>query len=118
VAVVDVDLGADNALFIRGDGAGLRWDRGQPLSCVGPRTWAWSPATSGDKLEFQLLLNDEVWARGDKVLLEPGKTIEITPDFEWPEIPKTSPHTQPTGGRPVCHIEDSRSGGLSTAPSA
>ena len=90
VAVVNLDLGEQNAVFIRGHGGGLRWDKGQPLSCVGPRHWAWSPGALDGKLEFQLLLNDEVWARGDKVVLEPGWSIEVTPDFEWPEIPKTS----------------------------
>ena len=87
--VVDLELGTNDAVFIRGKGGGLSWDRGQPLTCVGSGTWAWSPR-SADKLEFQLLLNDEVWARGEKVILEPGRTIEITPDFEWPEIPRTA----------------------------
>jgi hypothetical protein len=91
VVAFDLDIGSTNAVFIRGNGAGLRWDKGEPLARVGPRTWVWSAGRSQDRVEFQLLLNDEIWARGETQILEPGSIIEVTPDFEWPEIPKISP---------------------------
>jgi hypothetical protein len=90
VIVADLELGTHDTVFIRGAGGGLRWDKGQPLVCTGPKTWVWSPASAEEKLEFQLLLNDEVWARGEPVVLEAGASMEITPDFEWPDIPKTA----------------------------
>ena len=92
VTVVNLELGAHDKVFIRGEGAGLRWDQGQPLKCAGPGTWIWSPAaaSAAEKLEFQLLLNDEVWARGGPVVVEAGGSVEVTPDFEWPDIPKTT----------------------------
>ena len=91
VVAVDLELGANNAVFIRGKGCGLRWDRGQPLTCLGPRRWVWSAGPSEEGVEFGLLLNDQVWARGDKIVLDPGRSIEITPDFEWPEMPRVAP---------------------------
>jgi hypothetical protein len=91
VLAVDVDLGSNNAVFIRGRGAGLRWDKGQQLACVGPRIWVFSAEASGERVEFQLLLNDEVWARGETRLLDVGGIVEVTPDFEWPEIPRICP---------------------------
>jgi hypothetical protein len=90
VVAVDLELGANNAVFIRGKGCGLRWDRGQPLTCLGPKRWIWSAGPSDERVEFGLLLDDEVWARGEKMVLDPGRTIEITPDFEWPEIPRVA----------------------------
>jgi len=90
VVAVDLELGANNAVFIRGKGCGLRWDRGQPLTCLGSRRWVWSAGPSEERVEFGLLLNDQVWARGDKIVLDPGRSIEITPDFEWPEIPRVA----------------------------
>jgi len=90
VLAVDLELGAGNLLFMRGEGAGLSWGKGQPLRIIAPKTWIWSAQASIDKLEFLLLLNDQVWERGETHILAPGASIELTPDFEWPEIPRTT----------------------------
>jgi len=90
VVTVDLELGSNNEVFIRGKGCGLRWDQGQRLTCLGPGRWVWSASPSEERVEFGLLLNDQVWARGEKMVLDPGRTIEITPDFEWPEIPRVA----------------------------
>jgi hypothetical protein len=87
-----VELGKDNALYIRGHGEGLRWDRGQPLACVERATWVWSASPAHEKVEFHILLDDQIWARGDNLVVEPGRMIELRPDFEWPEIPCSEPH--------------------------
>jgi hypothetical protein len=86
-----LDLGRNNTLFIRGKGGGLTWYKGEALKCVDPETWVWSSEFANDKLEFQLLLNDEVWEKGEPHVLAAGDTIEVTPDFEWPEIPRIAP---------------------------
>jgi hypothetical protein len=88
--VAALELGANNAVFIRGRGCGLRWDRGQPLTRLGPRRWVWTADPCEERIEFWLLLDDQVWARGKTSVLDPGCTIEIAPDFEWPEIPKVA----------------------------
>lgn len=90
LVMVNVELGIHNALFIRGQGADLSWDRGQPFTRLGHETWIWSADAGTERLEFQLLLNDEVWERARAHILEPGTSIELTSDFEWPEIPRTS----------------------------
>lgn len=87
---VDLDLGSDNKLFIRGQGGGLSWQKGQELTRVNPKTWIWSGQGSHERLEFQLLLNDQVWEKGTTHIVEPGNSIELTADFEWPEIPRIS----------------------------
>ena len=75
-----VDVGFGNNLFVRGQGAGLSWERGTPLVCVDGQTWSWSTPTA-DKLTFKVLLNDAVWAQGEDVVADPGKQVEISPRF-------------------------------------
>jgi hypothetical protein len=83
VTVVEakVDVGLGNALFIRGQGDGLSWLKGVPLNCVDAKTWVWSSTQVKDKVVFKLLLNDEVWAKGEDVVVEVGRKIETVPLF-------------------------------------
>ena len=87
---VKLELGPGNALFIRGEGEGLTWHEGQRLTLVSPSTWVWRAVGSKSRIIFRLLLNDLIWAKGDEMVLDPGSRIELTPDFEWPEIPRIS----------------------------
>lgn len=75
-----IDVGFGNNLFLRGQGAGLSWDRGIPLTCVDGKTWQWS-ATADDKLTFKLLINDTVWAKGGDLVATPGQKVEVAPAF-------------------------------------
>ena len=75
-----IDVGFGNKLFVRGQGAGLSWERGTPLTCVGPDTWRWTVEAT-DRLKFKLLLNDRVWATGEDVVVPPGKQVELKPAF-------------------------------------
>lgn len=76
-----IDVGFGNALFIRGEGGGLSWDKGQPLTCVDSTSWHWSSKPARDKVVFKLLLNDTVWAKGENVEVEPGKVLQVVPEF-------------------------------------
>ncbi|MHB1309451.1 MAG: hypothetical protein ACYDC1_13270 [Limisphaerales bacterium] len=76
-----IDVGLGNILFIRGQGAGLSWDTGKPLTCVDGSTWIWSAPPSMDRVQFKLLLNDQVWCQGDDLTAEKGRTTELTPVF-------------------------------------
>ncbi len=76
-----IDVGLGNALFIRGQGDGLSWDKGQPLDCVGAATWIWKTAQARDKVVFKLLLNDVLWAQGEDLVLEAGRKLEVVPSF-------------------------------------
>lgn len=83
IALVEarIDVGLGNALFIRGEGDGLSWEKGQPLTCVDAARWVWSGRQTKDKAVFKLLLNDQIWAQGNDVVIEPGRTVEISPRF-------------------------------------
>jgi hypothetical protein len=82
VTTIDVklDVGFGNALYLRGEGSGLNWERGVPLSCVDGKTWRWSqPVTS--PITCKVLLNDKVWSSGHDLKVAPGQKIEVAPAF-------------------------------------
>jgi len=76
-----IDVGFGNALFIRGSGAGLSWDRGQPLNCVESSTWVWSTHNRAEEITFKLLVNDQLWCRGENLSALPGIPAEVVPLF-------------------------------------
>jgi hypothetical protein len=75
-----IDVGFGNHLYLRGQGAGLSWERGTPLTCVDGSTWRLSVPAS-EKFAFKLLLNDQIWASGEDIVANPGKRVEIVPTF-------------------------------------
>ena len=75
-----IDIGYGNNLFVRGQGAGLSWDRGVQLKNVDQKTWRIAIPAS-DKLQFKLLLNDTVWAQGEDLVATPGKPVQVVPAF-------------------------------------
>ena len=76
-----IDVGFGNALFIRGEGAGLSWDKGVLMQCKEPSTWVWLATNANGPVLFKVLLNDQVWAAGENLTLQPGQRIEIQPVF-------------------------------------
>jgi len=77
---VKVDVGFGNAIFLRGQGSGLTWEHGVPLSCVDGGTWRWSQ-TVASPITFKVLLNDKVWSAGGDLVAAPGQKIEVSPSF-------------------------------------
>jgi hypothetical protein len=75
-----IDVGFGNALFVRGEGRGLSWERGQPLVCVDGSTWKFTTEAE-QKMEFKLLLNDSVWSKGENLTAAPGQRVEVAPSF-------------------------------------
>lgn len=76
-----IDVGWGNTLFIRGEGAGLSWDKGTPMACLDATTWIWLTTGAGSPVRFKLLINDELWAGGDDLAVAPGACIEVKPAF-------------------------------------
>jgi len=74
------DVGFGNAVFLRGQGGGLTWERGVPLVCVDAQTWRWS-GMAKDPITFKLLINDEIWSAGKDLTIAPGQRMEVAPEF-------------------------------------
>ena len=77
---VKIDVGFGNAVFLRGQGSGLNWEHGVPLSCVDGSTWRWSQ-TVASPITFKVLINDKVWAAGNDLVVKPGQKLEVAPSF-------------------------------------
>jgi len=78
--VANIDVGFGNMLYLRGEGRGLSWNQGIPLTCVDSSTWKWSGEAS-DALKFKLLLNDAVWSKGEDLVVSPGQKLQVSPAF-------------------------------------
>jgi hypothetical protein len=77
---VKMDVGFGNAIFLRGQGSGLTWDRGIPLVCVDGKIWRWTQTVT-DPIKFKILLNDKVWSAGNDLTIAPGQKLEVAPHF-------------------------------------
>lgn len=76
-----IDVGFGNALYLRGEGPGLSWDKGVKLACVANDKWTIVLGESARPYVFKFLLNDEVWSTGEDFTADPGVSITLTPSF-------------------------------------
>ena len=79
--VAKIIIGIGNKVHVRGEGPGLSWDEGIPMSFLEIGKWSWSPANKSVPIVVQLYKNDEEPDANGKIELEPGENVEISPDF-------------------------------------
>ena len=80
VITAQIDVGFGNALFIRGEGAGLSWDTGTALECKGDSLWSISlPATKA--VTYKFLINDSSWSTGEDYVTAAGSKAVQKPKF-------------------------------------
>ena len=80
--IVTAYIGIGNRLFIRGEGAGLSWDRGTPLQFVSIGKWRWEGLDVTAPVTYKLYKNDELECPSLGALtVEPGHQQEITATF-------------------------------------
>ncbi len=70
-----------NKLFIRGNGAGLNWDKGVELRRMNDDSWVWETGESFENVEFKILLDDKHWENGENRQIECGEKQAFTPKF-------------------------------------
>ncbi|WP_199221104.1 hypothetical protein [Coraliomargarita sinensis] len=81
--VANVDVGFGNTLYVRGQGAGLSWDKGIALKNVSPYEWSFSTSEAKGDITFKFLINDEAWSEGDNLTVAAGSTSVSSPVFYW-----------------------------------
>lgn len=81
--IARVDVGFGNSLYVRGEGAGLSWDKGVQLENVSPYEWSFSSTTAKGDVTFKFLINDEIWAEGENITVAKGGTSISSPVFAW-----------------------------------
>lgn len=75
-------IGIGNKLFIRGDGPGLRRDKGVPLQFVSIGKWRWESAELLFPVKVRLYKNDQIeCAALGEITLEPGHHHECNAAF-------------------------------------
>lgn len=74
-------MGFGNAVYLRGDGPGLSWNKGLPLTCVSSDTWTIAISGAEKPIVFKFLSNDETWSKGEDFVAAPGTSTEFAPTF-------------------------------------
>ena len=77
----NVDVGFGNALYVRGEGPGLSWEKGLRMECVADDRWTLALGESSRPFIFKFLINDETWNIGDDCTVAPGASVILTPSF-------------------------------------
>ena len=77
--IAQIDVGFGNVMSIRGQGAGLSWDKGQTLQWTNS-AWAWT-TSSKENFEFKVLINDQIWAQGENMTAKAGSKVVFKPTF-------------------------------------
>jgi hypothetical protein len=76
-----IDVGFGNALYLRGEGADLSWDRGTLMNCVADNCWSLALPESPRPVIFKFLVNDLSWSAGQDYTVASGDTLATTPTF-------------------------------------
>ena len=76
-----IDIGFGNALFLRGEGTGLSWDRGVAMECVADDLWRITLAGPARAYSFKFLVNDLSWSVGPDFTVASGANVTLTPEF-------------------------------------
>lgn len=77
----NIDIGFGNALYVRGEGAGLSWDRGSLMNCVTDSQWQISLGESARPIVFKFLVNDLSWSAGEDYSVAAGGAVSVVPTF-------------------------------------
>ncbi|MCX6936968.1 MAG: hypothetical protein NTU80_03580 [Verrucomicrobia bacterium] len=80
VIVAAIDVGFGNSLTLRGDGAGLSWEKGVSLEYTADNKWSVSLPATGP-VTFKFLINDTTWSIGEDYSVPAGASVELTPAF-------------------------------------
>ncbi len=78
---IHFDVGFPNALYLRGEGAELSWEKGLLLKNVKSDEWIWETNKPFTTCQFKILINDYEFEIGENHLLTCGASVHYTPKF-------------------------------------
>lgn len=80
--LVTAYIGIGNRLFVRGEGPGLKPDKGVPLQFVSIGKWRWETNDAAGPVKVRLYKNDKVeCAAPGEVTIKPGHQTEVSARF-------------------------------------
>ena len=77
----EIDIGFGNSLYLRGEGAGLSWDKGILMNCVSDSQWQLALGESSRPIIFKFLVNDLSWSAGEDYSVAAGSSVTFVPTF-------------------------------------
>lgn len=77
----EIDVGFGNALYIRGEGPGLSWDKGVLMDCAADNKWIVTISDATTPVTLKFLLNDITWCVGNDYVVGPGESLITVPAF-------------------------------------
>jgi membrane protein involved in colicin uptake len=81
--IARVDVGFGNTLYVRGEGAGLSWEKGTALKNITPYEWGFASKKGSGPVTFKFLINDILWAEGEDLTVAAGGKSVSSPTFVW-----------------------------------
>jgi membrane protein involved in colicin uptake len=81
--IARVDVGFGNTLYVRGEGAGLSWEKGTALKNITPYEWGFASKKGSGPVTFKFLINDILWAEGEDLTVAVGGKSVSSPTFVW-----------------------------------
>ena len=79
--IATADIGWGNQLYLRGEGGGLSWEAGVPMTCNGNDEWVWVSTSNDPIFQFKFVLNDKFWSLGENLVASRGETNRSYPSF-------------------------------------
>jgi hypothetical protein len=76
-----IDVGFGNALYVRGEGPGLSWEKGALMTCVADDLWSIELANATKPIVCKFLLNDLVWCSGEDFVVPMNRSASFVPIF-------------------------------------
>jgi hypothetical protein len=76
-----IDVGYGNTLYLRGEGAGINWERGVAMNCVASDQWTITLPESARAFTFKFLINDVAWSTGPDFTAGCGTSVKLSPTF-------------------------------------
>ena len=81
--VAYADVGFGNMLYIRGEGAGLSWEKGASMKNISSAEWVFDTTKASGMITFKFLINDQIWAESDNLTIQAGSKSISSPEFVW-----------------------------------
>lgn len=74
-------IGIGNKLYLRGEGPGLSWDKGQLMEFLAIGKWGWKTTDASAPVSCKIYRNDETPMLDENIVIDPGERIEVAPRF-------------------------------------
>lgn len=86
--ISNLNIGIGNTPYVRGEGLGLSWNKGIPMSFVEIGKWEWKVENADESAWVQIFKNDEISAYGNDIEIGVGEVVETYLEFPNSPDPK------------------------------